>query len=70
MARTLLLATMLLASANPIAAQSRRDQEQEYQSRIDTTFAFDRRGTVTLSVGGGEIVVRASPKPAPATRRR
>ena len=59
MARTLLLATMLLASANPIAAQSRRDQDQEYQSRIDTTFAFDRRGTVTLSVGGGEIVVRA-----------
>jgi DUF4097 and DUF4098 domain-containing protein YvlB len=58
---SLLLAILLLASATPAASQSRRDrdEEQDYQSRIDTTFAFDRRGTVTLAVGSGEIVVRA-----------
>jgi len=63
MPRKLLLATLFLATAVPAAAQqstssrssSRRDDE--YESRIDTTFAFDKRGTVVLSVGGGEIIV-------------
>ncbi len=59
MARGLLLGTLLLASALPAAAQQRRNPDEEYQSRIDTTFAFDRRGTVVLSIAGGEIVVRA-----------
>jgi len=44
-------------------AQNRRardeDESQDYQSRIDTTFAFDRRCNVTLSIGSGEIIVRS-----------
>jgi DUF4097 and DUF4098 domain-containing protein YvlB len=60
MPRTLLLTALLLASAMPASAQSRRDRDdEEYQSRIDTTFAFDRRGTVVLSLSGGEIIVSA-----------
>jgi DUF4097 and DUF4098 domain-containing protein YvlB len=51
--RKLLLA-VALAAAVPAAAQQR---DEEYESRIDTTFAFDKRGTVLLSVGSGEIVV-------------
>jgi len=57
MYRTVLLTTLLLAAALPAAAQNRRDDQ--YESRIDSTFAFDRRGTVVLSVAGGEIVVTA-----------
>ncbi|MEX2152435.1 MAG: DUF4097 family beta strand repeat-containing protein [Gemmatimonadaceae bacterium] len=56
MARTLLLTGILLAAATNAAAQDRRD---DYLGRIDSTFAFDRRGTVVLSVGAGEIVVTA-----------
>lgn len=61
MPRTLFLTALLLTTAMPAVAQNRRvrDEDQDYQSRIDTTFAFDRRGTVTLSVGSGEIIVRA-----------
>jgi len=63
MPRHFLLAILFFATAVPAAAQqstsrsssSRRDDE--YESRIDTTFAFDKRGTVVLSVGGGEIIV-------------
>lgn len=59
MQRTFLLTALLLGAALPATAQSRRDRDEDYQSRIDTTFAFDRRGTVSLSVGSGEIIVRA-----------
>jgi DUF4097 and DUF4098 domain-containing protein YvlB len=61
MPRTLLLTVLMLGAALPATsgAQSRRDRDEDYQSRIDTTFAFDKRGTVSLSVGSGEIVVRA-----------
>ncbi len=41
------------------AAQS-RDDDREYQSRVDTTFAFSRSGIVELTLGAGEIVVRGS----------
>src|SRR5688572_9127045 len=58
MDRTVVLTALLLAAATPAAAQNRRD-DLEYESRVDSTFAFDRRGTVVLSVGGGEIVVTA-----------
>lgn len=61
MPRTLLLTALLMAAAMPAAAQGRRDRDenQDYQNRIDTTFAFDRRGTVTLALGSGEIIVTA-----------
>ena len=59
MPRMLFLAALLLAAAVPASAQNRRDRDEDYQSSIDTTFAFDKRGTVSLSVGSGEIIVRA-----------
>jgi DUF4097 and DUF4098 domain-containing protein YvlB len=59
MQRTVLLTALLLAAAMPASAQSRRDRDEDYQSSIDTTFTFDKRGTVSLSVGSGEIIVRA-----------
>src|SRR5437762_1939907 len=58
MQRTFLLSALLIAAALPASAQSRRDRDEDYQSSIDTTFAFDKRGTVSLSLGSGEIVVR------------
>ena len=58
MQRTFLLSTLLIAAALPASAQSRRDRDEDYQSSIDTTFAFDKHGTVSLSLGSGEIVVR------------
>jgi len=67
MTRTTWLPVLLVATALPAAAQSRdrdRDRDrEEYESRIDTTFAFDRRGTVALSLGSGEIVVTAWDRP-------
>ena len=59
MQRTFLLSALLLAAAMPASAQSRRDRDEDYQSSIDTTFTFDKRGTVSMSVGSGEIIVRA-----------
>jgi len=58
MLRTTLLATVLCAATLPAAAQQNR-RERDYQSRIDTTYAFDKRGTVSLSLGDGEIIVTA-----------
>jgi DUF4097 and DUF4098 domain-containing protein YvlB len=51
----------LAALPGPAAAQNRdRDRDRDdYESVIDTTFTFDRRGNVSLSVGSGEIIVRA-----------
>lgn len=59
MHRSLLLTALLLASAMPAAAQNRRDRDEDYESRVDTTFAFDKRGTIALSLASGEIVVTA-----------
>ena len=56
MNRVVLLFTLLAGIAAPATAQRARG---DVEHRIDTTFAFDRRGVVTLSVGGGEIVVNA-----------
>src|SRR5437868_11038300 len=61
MPRVLQLAVLLALAAAPAAAQTvrvDRSDNEDYQSRIDTTFAFDKRGTVTLNIGGGEIIVR------------
>jgi DUF4097 and DUF4098 domain-containing protein YvlB len=48
---------LLVTSAGAANAQRRRDYERDYRSSIDTTFAFDSRGTVSLTLGSGEIVV-------------
>jgi DUF4097 and DUF4098 domain-containing protein YvlB len=66
MKRSLLIATVLLGAASPAWAQ----RDDDYQSRIDTTFAFDRRGTLVLSVGSGEIVVTAWDRPQARVRAR
>jgi DUF4097 and DUF4098 domain-containing protein YvlB len=39
-------------------AQAQRLRASDGRARIDTTFSFDRRGAVSLSVGSGNIVVR------------
>lgn len=66
MSRTLLYPALLLAMAAPLALvplsagqaqQTRRDEP--FEGRVDTTLAFDRRGTVALTLGGGEIIVTA-----------
>ena len=59
MHRFFLLSVVLAGAASTATAQDRRDRDEDYQSSIDTTFAFDKRGTVSLSVGSGEIIVRA-----------
>jgi len=47
-------AALLAAAAAPAAGQRERD---EYSSRIDTTIAFGRGGTVELQLTNGEIIV-------------
>lgn len=61
--RALLLPALLALAALPAAAQERdrdraRDRD-EYESRLDTTVAFDRNGIVELSLSSGEIRVSA-----------
>jgi len=56
MFRTTLLATALCTAALPADAQRR---DQEYQSRVDTTYKFDKRGMVSLNLTAGEIIVTA-----------
>lgn len=53
--KSAVIPALLLAATLPASAQQRR--AGQYESRIDTTVAFDRRGTVTLAIGDGEIVV-------------
>lgn len=54
--RLTLLALAALVAATPAAAQR---SVSEVDSSIDTTFSFDRRGTVVLSAGNGDIIVRS-----------
>jgi DUF4097 and DUF4098 domain-containing protein YvlB len=39
------------------SAAQQRSRRTDYASRVDTTFSFDKNGSVTLSVGNGDIVV-------------
>src|SRR5690349_6904080 len=60
MLASLCAAALVAASAG--AQQTRyttTDRDQGYQTRIDTTFAFDKRGTVSLTIYQGEIIVNA-----------
>jgi len=67
--RTKSLATLTLVvaglalSATGAAAQQRgrtRYGSRDYRSRIDTTIAFDKNGTVTVNAGSGDVIVTAS----------
>lgn len=54
----MLAAAALLAAAAP-AAHGQRERDREYESRVDTTIAFSRNGTVELQAARGEIIVSA-----------
>lgn len=70
MDKNISLALLALATwAAPAAAQSRRGEE-EFASRIDTTFAFDRRGTVVIVAGAGEVDVTGWDRPQIRVRVR
>ncbi|HEX7938028.1 MAG TPA: DUF4097 family beta strand repeat-containing protein [Gemmatimonadaceae bacterium] len=58
MFRRTLVTALLCASALPAAAQQNRYDDRDL-SRVDTTYAFDRRGTVSLTLYQGEIIVTA-----------
>ncbi|MGH9888479.1 MAG: DUF4097 family beta strand repeat-containing protein, partial [bacterium] len=47
----------LVSSRDASAQQRRRTSSSGYDSRVDTTFAFDKNGTVSLSAANGDIVV-------------
>src|ERR1051325_2121323 len=50
-------AAWLALAAAPAAAQQSRNFDRELRGRLDTTFAFDRRGSVSVSATSGEIIV-------------
>src|SRR6266567_4431563 len=54
-AATIALVLPLLAQAAD--AQQARSSRRDARDRVDTTFAFDKRGTVTLRAGSGDIIV-------------
>ena len=58
---TLVLAGLgLAASAMSAAAQQRGRVSyngRDYRSRIDTTIAFDKNGTVTVNAGSGDVII-------------
>jgi DUF4097 and DUF4098 domain-containing protein YvlB len=57
---TYIFAAAAFLAVTPPAAHGQRDRDRdrdEYASRIDTTIAFSRNGTVELQVGDGEIIV-------------
>jgi DUF4097 and DUF4098 domain-containing protein YvlB len=56
--RAATIAAAFLATTPLAAQQSRdRDRDDDYRTRIDTTLAFERGGTVDLSLISGEIKV-------------
>ena len=70
MKRHVWLALLTLATwAVPSTAQNRRDEE-EFASRIDTTFTFDRRGTVVIVAGTAEVDITAWDRPQIRVRAR
>ncbi len=54
-----LVLPLLVLSTSVASAQRRRDSDRDYRSSIDTSFDFDRRGLVSLTLGTGDIIVTA-----------
>lgn len=50
----------IAGSATNAAAQRRVTRVGDLRSRIDTTFAFDKNGLVTINAGTGDVIVTAS----------
>ena len=50
---------LALATAAADAQRSRRDYDRDYRSNVDTSFSFERRGLVSLTIGSGDIIVTA-----------
>lgn len=61
MKRTVLALLAVAAWTAPSAAQRRGDDE--FASRIDSTFNFDRRGTLVIVAGSGDVEVTAWDRP-------
>jgi len=57
MSRALGAAILLLGTVATTTGAQETRRTQEYGARLDTTVVFDRRGTVVLSAGAGEIIV-------------
>jgi DUF4097 and DUF4098 domain-containing protein YvlB len=54
------LASVLVAlCGREASAQRHRDYDRDARSTVDTSFTFDRRGVVSLTLGSGDIVVTA-----------
>jgi DUF4097 and DUF4098 domain-containing protein YvlB len=54
------LASVLVAlCGGEASAQRHRDYDRDARSTVDTSFTFDRRGVVSLTLGSGDIVVTA-----------
>ena len=51
------LALVLAIGSVPANAQRRRDYDRDYRSTVDTSFAFDRQGLVSMTIASGDIVV-------------
>jgi DUF4097 and DUF4098 domain-containing protein YvlB len=51
-----MFAAAALLAASPLTAHAQRERD-EYTSRVDTTIAFSRSGSVELQLSGGEIIV-------------
>lgn len=54
----LLAAVLLSLAAAPATAQ----RDSEYRSRIDTSFAFDKNGTLSVTNRSGDVIVTAWPR--------
>jgi DUF4097 and DUF4098 domain-containing protein YvlB len=62
--RTPLTALMLLGLlvTGEASAQQRRRSDTGYNSRVDTTFAFDKNGSVAVIATNGEVIVTGWPR--------
>ena len=51
------VALLIVITAHDAAAQRGRRGSRDARSEVDTTFAFDKNGTVTVNVPNGDIVI-------------
>jgi len=56
------LALLTLLGVGVAGAQQRRSRDSGYEARVDTTFAFDKSGSLTVNATNGDIVVVGWPR--------